>query len=79
MTGVRRLAGVLVCVLLFFAAPAAADEVLDWNAIAVGTLSGPPAVPGPLQSRLLAIVGVEVPHGFLAAALAADHRHSRGQ
>jgi hypothetical protein len=33
-----------------------ADEVLDWNAIAVRAMQTAPAVPGPLQSRFLAIV-----------------------
>jgi hypothetical protein len=35
---------------------AAADEVLDWNAIAVRAMQTAPAVSGPLQSRFLAIV-----------------------
>lgn len=51
---------VLVCVSLISADPAAADEVLDWNATAVAAIQVPPAVPGPLQSRALAIMHVAI-------------------
>ena len=45
-----------------FAMPSvvAADEVLDWNTVAVRAMQVPPATPANLQQRLLAIVHVSI-------------------
>jgi hypothetical protein len=58
LTLYRRAPALLLVSVLPVAMPSAAlaDEVLDWNAIAVRAMQVAPAVPGPLQARFLAIV-----------------------
>jgi hypothetical protein len=58
-----RLVGALALVLAFqvsMPSVGMADEVLDWNAIAVRATLVAPAVPGNLQPRLLSIVHVSI-------------------
>lgn len=61
MTDLRRLTGVLVCVFLGFAAPAAADAVVDWNGITRAAIaaSAPPR-PGPTGLCDFAMVHVGI-------------------
>lgn len=55
MTVPRLVVAALAC-LFAFVSPAAADEVLDWNAIMVREVTRPGAVPGPLHFRASSIV-----------------------
>src|SRR5262245_60390650 len=58
-----RLVSILAFLMAFqFSAPqfAAADEVLDWNTIAVRAVQVPPAVPPFLHARVFGIVQVAV-------------------
>jgi hypothetical protein len=61
-TWYRGLLGLALVNILHLAAPpsATADVVLDWNTIAIQAMQTAPAVPGPLQSRYLAIVHAAV-------------------
>jgi hypothetical protein len=59
MMRVRELTGAMVCVALSWAAPARADVVTDWNAIAVQTVAAAvPARPGPSAILDFAVVSV---------------------
>jgi hypothetical protein len=71
MIGLRRVAGVVVCVSLSGATQANADVVLDWNAIAMqATASATPPRPGPSSILDLAIV-----HLAMHDAIQAFDRH----
>ena len=60
MTGVRKLAGLVVCGCLVWA-PAAADPVVDWNAITLQVIGGAvPPRPGPSGVLDIAIVHIAV-------------------
>jgi hypothetical protein len=69
-----RLAGTLILMLglqLFSPNISVADEVLDWNTIAVRAMQVAPAVPGYLQPRTLTIVHVSI----FDALNGIDHRY----
>jgi hypothetical protein len=61
-TWYRGLLGLALVGILHLVAPPAAkaDVVLDWNTIAIQAMQTAPPVPGPLQSRYLAIVHAAV-------------------